>query len=394
MSAGSIARRFGTVDRFRLLGKTGFVSDDTEQAALVAQSLARHPGDVAGCVRAFRRSLLGWFCRLPWGVGSATVRSCVRIALGLRPSGVMSAGNGAAMRAAVVGAFFHDRPEQRQEFGRGLARVTHRDERAVEGALYVAEVAAACANAACGVVAGIDPRDAIRIVSNPELRSAIERAVELANRGTGTEQAARSCGTSGFVVHTVSFATFCFLRYGDDPMRALTEAIGAGGDTDSIGAILGGWLGASHGESGLPAALIDRIHDGPFGPSHLRALATCLALVGVGQASQVPRYSTTAALLRNLALYPVDPWSPVSGDWCLSDRQASTLVQFERKAVRVGEERESFARVLIDPDRLHGDSMTPKIQGGHIDVGDLERQVSQPARLGIAQSPRRVWKGE
>ena len=44
-----------------------------------------------------------------------------------------------------------------------------------------------------------------------------------------------------------SFATFVFLRYGDDPLFALTEAVGAGGDTDSIGAIVGGWLGASRG---------------------------------------------------------------------------------------------------------------------------------------------------
>src|SRR5437763_15271468 len=83
MSARSIARRFGRVDRFRLLGRTGFVSDDTEQAALVAQALAQHPDDLDACVRAFRRSLLGWFCRRPWGVGRAAVRSCARIALGL-----------------------------------------------------------------------------------------------------------------------------------------------------------------------------------------------------------------------------------------------------------------------------------------------------------------------
>ena len=43
MSARSIARRFGAVDRFRLLGQTGFVSDDTEQTALIAQSLAAFP---------------------------------------------------------------------------------------------------------------------------------------------------------------------------------------------------------------------------------------------------------------------------------------------------------------------------------------------------------------
>src|SRR5688500_9034253 len=72
MSARAIARRFGRTDQFCLLGSTGYVSDDTEQAALVAQSLARHPGDSRECVTDFRRALLGWFCRLPWGAGRAT----------------------------------------------------------------------------------------------------------------------------------------------------------------------------------------------------------------------------------------------------------------------------------------------------------------------------------
>lgn len=195
MSSRAIARRFGAVDRFRLLGKTGFVSDDTEQSALVAQSLARHPDDVDACVRAFRRSLLGWFCRLPWGVGSATVRSCVRIGLGISPSGVMSAGNGAAMRAAVIGTFFHDRPDQRRAFGLALADVTHRDQRAAEGALYVAELAAACASSSGGITTEVGLGEARRVVNNPELGSAIDRAVELAGRGAGTEEAARACGT-------------------------------------------------------------------------------------------------------------------------------------------------------------------------------------------------------
>ncbi|HKI17009.1 MAG TPA: ADP-ribosylglycohydrolase family protein [Isosphaeraceae bacterium] len=88
-------------------------------------------------------------------------------------------------------------------------------------------------------------------------------------------------------------------------MLALTEAISVGGDTDSIGAILGGWLGARHGESGLPGQLIARIHDGPFGPSHLRDLAGCLVEKREWRDCAVPGYSVTAATARNLALYPV-----------------------------------------------------------------------------------------
>ena len=129
MSAKAIARRFGAVERFHLLGRKGFVSDDTEQSALVAQSLARHPDDLDAAARGFRLSLLGWFLRLPWGVGLATVRACVRIALGLRRSGVQSAGNGAAMRAAVIGAAIDD-PAQRRAWSDRFAEVTHTDPRA------------------------------------------------------------------------------------------------------------------------------------------------------------------------------------------------------------------------------------------------------------------------
>ena len=305
MSARAIARRFGRVERFHLIGRTGFVSDDTEQAALVAQCLARHPQDVDLCVQAFRRSLLGWFCRLPWGVGRATIRACVRIGFGLTPSGVMSAGNGAAMRAAIVGIFFNDRPVQREPFGRALAEVTHRDPRAVEGALYVAELAAACAGSPPETPPHTCQEQARRCVTNSALGEAIDRARELALRGASTREAAESCGTSGFVVHTVSFATFGFLRYGSDPLLALTEIINAGGDTDSTGAILGGWLGALHGEKAFPRELTDRIHDGPFGPTHLRDLAGCLAQVQNGGPATVPSYSPALAMARNLALFPV-----------------------------------------------------------------------------------------
>ncbi len=305
MSARAIARRFGRVERFYLIGRTGFVSDDTEQAALVAQCLARHPDDIDRCVRAFRRSLLGWFFRMPWGAGRATLRACVRIGLGLKRSGVMSAGNGAAMRAAIVGTFFADQPIHRERFGRALAEVTHRDPRAIEGALYVAELAAACARSPRGTPPHVCQEQARRCVTVADLGETIDRARDLALQGATTQDAAESCGTSGFVQHSVSFATFGLLRYGSDPLLSLTEVINAGGDTDSTGAILGAWLGALHGEAGLPRGLLERIHDGPFGPTHLRALAECLAKVRDGASASVPRYSPTRALARNLALFPV-----------------------------------------------------------------------------------------
>lgn len=305
MSARAIARRFGRVGRFHLLGRTGYVSDDTEQSALVAQCLAHHPRDPAAFRRRFRRALLGWFLRLPFGIGLATLRACCRILVGLSRSGVASAGNGAAMRAAVVGVFFRDDPAARREVGATLAQVTHVDPRAVEGALYVAEVAAAAARSPAGAAPAECLQAGAAVVTEPSLLSALSAARALAERGAPTSEAAEALGNTGFILHTAALASFCFQRFGADPLAALQEVISAGGDTDSIGAIVGAWAGALHGAAGLPAELVAQIHDGPFGPTHLRALAADLEAARAGRPLAPARYSVLAALLRNLLLYPV-----------------------------------------------------------------------------------------
>lgn len=297
MSARAIARRFGAIDRFNLLGRRGFVSDDTEQSALVAQSLARHPDDLDAAARALRRSLLGWFLRLPWGVGLATLRACARIALGLRRSGVNSAGNGAAMRAAVLGVALDD-PATRRAWSDRFAEVTHTDPRGVQGARFVAEVAALARGAATPAEA---LRGALAVIDEPSLREAVTRGVELAARGEAPAVAVESLGNTGFVVHTVGLASFAFARWPDAPLDAVRGVIACGGDTDSIGAIVGAWCGARHGGAWIPAEHLSRIHDGPFGPTHLRALARDLR----ARRGLTARYSPLAAMARNLALYPV-----------------------------------------------------------------------------------------
>jgi ADP-ribosyl-[dinitrogen reductase] hydrolase len=142
------------------------------------------------------------------------------------------------------------------------------------------------------------------VVTEATLAEAIGRAMALAREGAAPEVATEALGTTGFVVHTVPFAAYAFARWGRDPMEAIAAVIRAGGDTDSIGAIVGAWCGALGGEGALPGELVGRIHDGPFGPTHLRALAADLAGARLGRTA-VAEYSPVYALARNLALYPV-----------------------------------------------------------------------------------------
>jgi ADP-ribosylglycohydrolase len=300
MKGGAIERHYGALDRFRMLGGIGIVSDDTEQTALVAQCLARHPRDRAKFIRAFRFALLGWFLRLPWGIGYATLRACVRIGLGFTRSGVRSAGNGAAMRAAIVGAFFCDAPEERRAWSDALAEVTHTDARATEAARFVAELAALAMTT--GERESL-ARDALRVVENEQLRNALERAIDLGVSDVDWHAAAKEIGTSGFVIHSVPLATFAFVRFGRDPMEAMTAAVRAGGDTDSNAAIVGAWMGALHGVSAFPPRLVERIQPGPFGRAHLERLASALETARASPHAE--GYFWPLALVRNLALFPV-----------------------------------------------------------------------------------------
>lgn len=287
LTAAQIARRGARVDRG--LASRAFVSDDTEQSALLLESLIAGRGEPEPTRLGFRRALRGWFLRLPFGVGLATLRACLRIVLGLERSGVWSAGNGAAMRAGVIGVYHADDAARRRAVAEACARVTHIDPRAVEGAVFVAELAAACA-AASGKSRGALAREAARVVQEPELRAALAHALD---GGSALPH------NTGFVVHTLALCVRVFVQHGDSPLAGVRAAILPGGDTDTAGAIVGGWLGALHGPEAIPRDLLDQVDDGPFGPSHLAALALASA------DQPVPAWSRARAMARNLAVWPV-----------------------------------------------------------------------------------------
>src|SRR5262245_19305467 len=113
--------------RHRFLLGRGMTSDDTEHTCLLAQALLRHADDPARFARSLAWGLRGWLLCLPAGVGRATLRSCLKLWLGFPParSGVWSAGNGPAMRSALLGVCLGDDPDRLRSFVRASTRLTH-----------------------------------------------------------------------------------------------------------------------------------------------------------------------------------------------------------------------------------------------------------------------------
>jgi ADP-ribosyl-[dinitrogen reductase] hydrolase len=136
------ARRLygGAAMRYRFVFGHGMVSDDTEHTCLVGQALLRAPNDGDAFAHALAWRLRLWLLGVPAGVGLATARAIVKLWLGFSPqrSGVYSAGNGPAMRAAILGVCLGGDRDKLRSYVRVSTRLTHTDPRAERGALLVA----------------------------------------------------------------------------------------------------------------------------------------------------------------------------------------------------------------------------------------------------------------
>lgn len=281
ISRGRIQRMWRGQWRHRFLFGHGMVSDDTEHTLFVAQALLTHPHDVIAFQRCLAWKLRLWLLGLPAGIGLATLKAILRLWIGFPPdrSGVRSAGNGPAMRSAIIGAYFADDATQRRALVSATTRLTHTDPRAETAALAVAEAAAWSVNR------NFSPET--WLAHMPSLGSDEEWAVICGQLTAGlaagqsvSEFAATlglTRGVTGYAYHSVPVAIYAWLRHPDDFRSALTVALNCGGDTDTVGAIVGALMGAKEGRRAIPQEWLEGVWDQPRSMSVLAEVGNHLA---------------------------------------------------------------------------------------------------------------------
>ena len=225
-----------------------------------------------------------WLLGLPAGIGLATLKSLLK--QWLYPlsyaDGVFSAGNAPAMRSGILGVCHGDTPLLLRQLVRASTRLTHTDPRAEHGALAIACAAHLAAQPEPVTPEGFPNSFASLIAGEGgELLAAVGEAVASVKRGeSSADFAARSGlerGVSGFVMHTVPVALHVWLSYPQDYAGALETVVRCGGDTDTVGAIVGGLGGTRVGSDGIPAAWRDGLWEWPRSRHWLETLAARLA---------------------------------------------------------------------------------------------------------------------
>jgi len=258
------------------------VSDDTEHSCMVAEAITHVGLEPDKFQRELARSFRWWLVLLPAGVGKATARAILKLWLGWKPSrsGVFSAGNGPAMRSAILGVAVED-AGQLSLLVRASARLTHTDPKAEYGAIVIATMARLASTIGLSepqkvkatifnVLANEDP-------ACQELRGLVQQAVDSAASGETPREFADLLGlekgVTGYTYHTVPVAVQACLRYPEDFREAIIQSVLCGGDTDTLAAIVGGVLGSAVGVKGLPEDWLSGLAEWPRNRRYIQQLA-------------------------------------------------------------------------------------------------------------------------
>ena len=249
----------------------GSVTDDTEQALLVASLLVRGRGSSSGRVALdageFAHALLAWEdSMIERGsldlLGPSTKAALERVRAGEDPLSVGGAGttNGAAMRVTPIGiAMATADPEAFADAVWSSCQVTHATRQGFQSAALVAAAVSMGIDAArsttpdlrgllwkaLSYVDSLPERGAW--TPDPDVIAATRRAMQLvANPASSSlECLVEQVGTSVASAQAIPMAFALLAR--DPSPRALLDAANLGGDTDTIGAIAGAILGAALG---------------------------------------------------------------------------------------------------------------------------------------------------
>jgi len=184
------------------------------------------------------------------------------------------AGNGTAMRAAPIGLWNHTHLEEIEHDAEVSSIITHKDKRSVGGTIAVARAVAMAVNAD-----SITPSEFLRHIAysvrtkselfarcidellglvHLEPVEALPQIYAAGDPDMGPREPGR---VTAYVIPTVLCSLYFFLRTPDRFFKSVTGAIGAGGDTDTVGAITGAISGSFNGISSIPQILVETLRD-------------------------------------------------------------------------------------------------------------------------------------
>ena len=186
------------------------------------------------------------------------------------------ASNGAAMKMSPIALLSHGDTDKAIEIAYTIAQISHHNNISISAACAIAAATAAALHEdaslqsilKAGIQAAIEGErlgsETGAMLAGPSVKRRIEWAIELGKQDKplleimddisdliGTGLAAAEAVPAVFGLLQASF---------DEPLEAIYAAVNIGNDTDTIATMLGGILGAFHGETSFPKDYLELIN--------------------------------------------------------------------------------------------------------------------------------------
>ncbi len=246
------------------------VSDETTIAILLLESLVSRK---ALDINDYLHRLLLWLedeksHRYP---DPTLIVSLELLSSNLNPStyGITSTSVEGILRSVMVGLFHYQSPPLAVEGSKLVSMLTHRsgavkDGSAVLGSaislLLLEEFDLSSVNERIRFVNSLKGN-----VEDPRHRRTLEAVQELLLESADLDIAIKTLGNGSFVFESLPLALFIFLSNIETPLEALWWGVNSygsfGGDTDSIGFLVGALLGATFGINVFPDNLVSDLED-------------------------------------------------------------------------------------------------------------------------------------
>lgn len=259
MTRDEILSTYGEIKEF-LPGRglsAGDYTDDTQLTIALAESIIHsgdfYPGDFAKRIAEWKDYAIG--------AGFTCMYVATRLSQGVdwRASGLGSAGCGSAMRALPIGLLDIFQPKKLKRDAEESSLITHSDPRAIAGTIAIAYATSLSVRESRikGKEMLFKIRDFVGHTST-EFYEAMSNTIKYDRMNI--QKALALIGTSGYVVETVNASLYIASQVSSF-QEGIIEAVNAGGDTDSIGAMTGGILGAKYGYEDIPSKWSARVQN-------------------------------------------------------------------------------------------------------------------------------------
>lgn len=231
-------------------------TDDTQLMLVIARGALRGAElEIPRLMDNIAEELVHWLDEPDLGAGPTSRGAALRLKEGIhwRGSGIGSKTCGSLMRVGILGFIYRNNPEKLVQAALHSGRITHShpvsDAASIAGA-YAVKLA----------LDGIEPEEMYKTLLNitegfsQEFTDALKKSYEIAHSDMADEDAMKELGQGWYADETFALAYFCILRYPDDYKKAVQTAVNITGDSDSVGSVAGGILGAKLGIEAIPVS--------------------------------------------------------------------------------------------------------------------------------------------